>query len=366
MALPAGNRPNHAGTLNHADSGGPPLGGNLIQCEGSFSRKHGDLRRQKMAEEDFYQTLSVSRGATDEELQKAYRGLARKYHPDLHPDDKDAKRKFQEVQRAYDVLSDPKKRELFDRYGSNFENVQPGGGPTGEGGWQPQQGNFDDFDFSQIFGQQFGGANAGDIFSQFRTAGGAQGGRRQRRRKPQPGADLRYEHEIPFTTAIAGGETTISIRRASGNVESITVKIPPGIGDGKTIRLRGQGDPSPMGGPEGDLLLKIRVAEHPYFQRRGKNLYLKLPVTLAEAVSGAKVDVPTPEGTVTLSVPPGSSGGTRLRIRGHGVKQPKGTPGDLFAEIQIVLPEGLDDEDRELIGKIDAKHPSSPRSDLQW
>lgn len=316
-----------------------------------------------MAEEDFYKALNVSRGATDEELQKAYRDLARKYHPDLHPDDKDAKRKFQEVQRAYDVLSDSKKRQMYDRFGSDFENVQSGGGPSpGEGTWQPNQGNFDDFDFSQIFG----GAGA-DIFSQFRTeGGGAPGGTRQRHRRPQKGADLRFEHEIPFNTAIVGGETTISLRRAAGNVESITVKIPPGIEDGKTIRLREQGEPSPNGGAAGDLLLKIRVAEHPYFQRRGQNLHVKLPVSLAEAVSGAKVDVPTPSGTVTLSVPPGSSSGTRLRIRGHGVESNKGKAGDLFAELQLVLPEGLDDEDREQIQKLDAKHPSDPRGKLLW
>lgn len=318
-----------------------------------------------MAEEDFYKTLNVSRGATDEELQKAYRDLARKYHPDLHPDDKDAKRKFQEVQRAYDVLSDSKKRQMYDRFGSDFENVQSGGGPPPGGGgatWHTTEGNFDDFDFSQIFG----GAGA-DIFSQFRTGGGpAPGGTRQRRRRPQKGADLRFEHEIPFNTAIVGGETTISLRRAAGNVESISVKIPAGIEDGKTIRLREQGEPSPSGGPAGDLLLKIRIAEHPFFQRRGQNLHVKLPVSLAEAASGAKVDVPTPTGTVTLSVPPGSSTGTRLRIRGHGVEATKGKAGDLFAELQIVLPEGLDDEDRELIQKIDDKHPSNPRGKLKW
>lgn len=323
-----------------------------------------------MAEEDFYKTLEVSRGATEEELQKAYRGLARKYHPDLHPDDKDAKRKFQEVQRAYDVLSDSKKRQLYDRYGSDFENVQPGGGPPPGGGganWHPEQGNFDDFDFSQIFGGQFGGGGAADIFSQFRTAGGgAPGGATHRRRRPQRGADLRFEHEIPFSTAIVGGETTISLRRGSGKVESISVKVPAGIEDGKTIRLREQGEPSPTGGPAGDLLLKIRVAEHPHFQRRGQNLHVKLPITLAEAVLGSKVDVPTPTGTVTLRVPPGSSGGTRLRIRGHGVKPAKGNAGDLFAELQITLPEGLDDEDREKIREIDSKHPSDPRSKLQW
>ncbi len=359
-----------ARACQNVDSGCALRGGAFIQYRGGFSDKeHGDqlTAQRQMAEEDFYKTLDVSRGATDEELQKAYRGLARKYHPDLHPDDKDAKRKFQEVQRAFDVLSDSKKRELYDRYGSNFENIQPGGAPSGEPGWGgPQQGNFDDFDFSQIFGQQFGGADAGDIFGQFRTGGRAAGGRRRGRRKPQRGADLRYEHEIPFNTAISGGETTISIRRASGKVESIEVKIPPGIESGKTIRLREQGEPSPTGGSPGDLLLKIRVTDHPNFQRRGQNLHLKLPVTLAEAVLGAKVDVPTPEGTVTLSVPAGSSGGTRLRIRGHGVKNPKGKPGDLFAEIQIMLPEELDDEDREFIRKIDAKHPSDPRSKLQW
>ena len=158
----------------------------------------------------------------------------------------------------------------------------------------------------------------------------------------------------------------ITVQRPGGKTETLAVKIPPGIEDGKKIRIRGHGQPAPRGGTPGDILLTVRVQPHPYFHRRGNQLHVRVPVTLGEAAAGAKVDVPTPRGTVTLSVPPGSSSGTKLRVKGHGVTPKNGPPGDLLAEIQIVLPKQLSDADRQAIRQIDQHYAQNPRSDLRW
>jgi DnaJ-class molecular chaperone len=319
--------------------------------------------------EDYYKTLGVSRDASQADIQKAYRGLARKYHPDRNPDDPQAKQKFQEVQAAFDVLNDKSKRDLYDRYGSSFESMGSGGGPSGRAQWRPEGGQgFEDFDFSQFFGERFGGAGGfEDIFAQAARGGAGVKGRRTRAQpQPERGADLLTELEIPLHTAVMGGEAQVGVRRASGEVDTIAVKIPVGIEDGKRIRLRGQGEPGPGGGPSGDILITIHVGRHPYFERRGDNLYVTLPMTLAEAAAGAKVDVPTPKGTVALRVPAGTSSGTKLRIKGHGVERKGQPPGDLLAEVQIQLPAGLSPEDVDEIKAIDSKYPQNPRKELRW
>lgn len=322
--------------------------------------------------EDYYKTLGVPRNASQAEIQKAYRELARKYHPDLHPDDKDAKRKFQQVQAAFDVLNDPEKREMYDRYGSSFQTFGrsgPGAGASWGGGpFGSSSGPFTAEDiFAQFFGERFGQQgpeDLGDILRQFTAASST----RTRRRRPAAGRgpDLRTEMQIPFQVAISGGEVQLTVARPSGRQEAIAVKIPAGIEDGRKMRLRGQGEPDPGGGPPGDLLLTVRVAAHPYFERRGRNLHLKLPVTMAEAALGAKVDVPTPKGTVALRIPPGTSSGTKLRIKGHGVQAADGAPGDLLAEVQIVLPPSLCEEDRAAIRQIERRNPQNPRAQLRW
>jgi DnaJ-class molecular chaperone len=323
--------------------------------------------------DDYYEILGVKRDAAVADIQKAYRKLARKYHPDLHPDDKAASKKFQEVQKAFDVLNDPKKREMYDRFGSSFESAGARGGP-GPGGFHPGggpggAGGFEGFDFSQIFGGGDPGAGGtfSDIFSQFRRPGQRRGSAGPS--APERGADATAELEIPFVTAVLGGETQLSIQRGNGRAEAITVKIPVGIEDGKKIRLRGQGE-APDGAPPGDLLITVRVQPHPFFQRRGDNLDVKVPVTLAEAALGAKVDVPTPQGTISLRVPPGTSSGAKLRVKGHGVAAKNRPVGDLFAEIQIVLPKPLDAQSLELIKQFDAQTrgsaPADPRSELHW
>jgi DnaJ-class molecular chaperone len=333
--------------------------------------------------EDYYSILGVPRNASPAEIQKAYRELARKHHPDMNPGDKTAKKKFQKVQAAFDVLNNPEKREMYDRYGSSFETAgpagpqgaytwawTPGGGPDAGPGPAPAGFGVEDIDLSQFLGERFGQeppGGPGDIFGQFRRAAGkfrkpagaAQQG-------PQRGGDLLQELQIPFATSISGGEVQIALQRPGGKTETLAVKIPPGIEDGKKIRIRGHGQPAPRGGTPGDILLTVRVQPHPYFHRRGNQLHVRVPVTLGEAAAGAKVDVPTPRGTVTLSVPPGSSSGTKLRVKGHGVTPKNGPPGDLLAEIQIVLPKQLNDADRQAIRQIDQHYAQNPRSDLRW
>jgi len=333
------------------------------------STSQGSTARTEMAK-DYYKTLGVARNASQDEIQKAYRELARKYHPDMNPDDKTAKKRFQEVQDAFDVLNDSKKREMYDRYGSSFETMGAGG-PRGAG-WGPGPGgggdgfNTEDIDFTQFFGDRFGvgpGADLGDIFGQFRRRSGRTQGRPPRGRSR--GADMQAEVQIPFTTAITGGEVELDVRRPAGKSPKISVRIPAGIEDGKKIRLRGQGEPGPDGSV-GDLLLTVRVASHACFFRRGNHLHVKVPVTLPEAVLGSKIDVPTPRGTVALRVPPGTSGGTKLRVKGHGVAPENGRAGDLLAEIQIVLPDEIDEASQEMIRRMDQHYAQDPRAKLQW
>jgi DnaJ-class molecular chaperone len=322
--------------------------------------------------EDYYKVLGISRDASPADIQKAYRKLARKFHPDMNPDDKTAKGKFQEVQRAFDVLNDPSKRELYDRYGSSFESMGAGGGGPRPGQGRPQwgagQGGGEEPDFSQFFGERFGAdptGGFGDIFTQFRRAGG----RQRRESSAQRGADLAAELEISFSTAVQGGQAQVSLQRHDGHVETLAVKIPPGIDEGKKIRLRGKGESVP-GGTPGDIIITIHVAPHPWFRREGNNLHVRVPVTIAEAALGSKIDVPTPKGTISLRIPPGSSSGKKLRIKGHGVSPRNGEAGDLLAEVEIVLPTPLDEKTIEAIQQLDAHvqstHPQTPRHDLRW
>jgi len=319
-------------------------------------------------EEDYYATLGVSRSASPEEIQKAYRQLARKHHPDLNPDDAGSKAKFQAVQSAFDVLNDTKKREMYDRYGSAYESYGPGSyghessgpraRPTG-GGSGPNV----DINLEDLFGGGGpGGGGFADLFKNFSQ----RGKRSPPRQAPSRGSNIEHELTVPFPIAILGGEAQIAVQRADGSVETIQVKIPAGIESGKKIRLRNQGNPSADGGSNGDILIKVHVAPHPHFRRQGARLDLRVPITLAEAVAGAKIDVPTPHGTITLTVPPGASSGSKLRVKGHGVKSNGSLAGDLFAELLIVLPKDLSAEDREQIRFLCEKHPEDPRTDLQW
>jgi DnaJ-class molecular chaperone len=315
-------------------------------------------------DEDFYKILGLSRNATADDIQKAYRKLARKYHPDINPD-KNAKEKFQQIQRAYDVLNDPEKREMYDRYGSSFESSGAGPGPGG-GAWRTYSsgpGGFEGFDFGRMFGGG-GGEQFGDIFRQF--SGEAEGRTRRGAGRSRRGADLQHELTIPFQTSVMGGEARLHVRRPEGKEETITVKIPAGVEHGQTIRLRGQGESAPRNGTPGDLLISIHVAPHPYFRRHGLDLEVNVPVTIAEAALGTKVDIPSPRGIISVKIPPGTSSGKRLRVKGQGIETKSGDKGDLYAEIQIALPPDLDKTATDLIRKLDALQSHNPRADLIW
>jgi DnaJ-class molecular chaperone len=329
-------------------------------------------------DEDFYTILELPRTASQADIQAAYRRLARKYHPDMNPEDDKAKQKFQKVQRAFETLNDAKKRENYDRYGSAFEQAGGEGAPHGQYSWNPQSGG-GDFDFSQFFGGNFGGGGKGpeeaggggfaEILRKFGAGagGGASAGRSAGAKAPRRGEDLHHELQVPFATAIKGGEVDLGVVRKSGE-ETIRVKIPAGVSEGQKIRLRGQGGPAPRRGEPGDLIITVHVAAHPFFTRRGNHLDVNVPVTLAEAALGAKVDIPTPDGTVTITIPPGTSSGKRLRLKGRGVS-PAGrsdAAGDLYAEIQIVLPEKFDAEAIELIKRLAKYGPADPRDELRW
>lgn len=310
---------------------------------------------------DHYETLGVSRGASAEEIQKAYRQLARKYHPDLNPDDAKAKEKFQQVQAAFDVLNDPQKRELYDRYGNAYESVGGGPRPGGAYTWTGPSGPEGmEFNFEDLLGGGGGGVGGGfaDLFRSFKQRG--------KRAAPTRGQNIEHKLTVPFATAVLGGEAEITLRRENGKTESLRVKIPAGIESGKRIRLRGKGESSPSGGPAGDILIQVEVAPHPHFRRQGHRLDIRVPITLAEAIGGAKIDVPTPYGTITMTVPPGTSSGSKLRAKGQGIKTADGQVGDLFAEVQIVLPHKLTDGERQRILDSLESHPQNPRAELRW
>ena len=306
-----------------------------------------------MASDDYYKTLGVSKSASDDEIRKAYRKLAKQYHPDRNPDDASAAEKFKEIGEAYSVLSDKEKRAQYDRFGKAFQHA--GGAAGGQGPWPGGAGPID-------LGDLFGGElDLGDLF-------GGGGGRRRQTRQPRPsaGQNIEMEAEIPFNMAAEGGSYGVPIRRPDGSTERISVKIPAGVQDGAKIRLSGQGHPGQFGGPAGDVLLKLKISPHPYFRREGNNLLIDVPISPAEAVLGAKVEVPTLSGErVTLTIPPGTSSGGKLRMSGLGVTDRKtGTKGDQLVVVKIVVPKNADDESRKLYEQLRDLNTHQPREGL--
>jgi DnaJ-class molecular chaperone len=279
---------------------------------------------------DPYTTLGVNKGATQDEIQKAYRRLAKKLHPDLNPGNKAAEEKFKEISAAYDLLGDPDKRARFDR-----------GEIDASGAERPRQQQYYR-DFADQDGWSAYTSNSG--FADFGDYAGAEDilseifGREGRAGRRRRGQDVRYHLELSFLDAVNGGKQSIILPDGS----TLDVNIPPGTRDGQILRLKGKGRPGVGDGPPGDALIEISVLPHPYFTRKGDDIHLDLPISLKEAVLGAKVKVPTPGGTVTVAVPKWSNTGRVLRLKGRGVPRADGSKGDEYIKLMLMLPEKPD------------------------
>ena len=293
---------------------------------------------------DPYVILGVSKSASADEIKKAYRKLAKKFHPDQNKTDPKAQEKFSESKSAYEILGDEKKKAQFDRGEIDAEGKPRGyesfGAGAGPGGFRRQAGpGGGDFEFNFGGGGPRGGAgfDPSDIFEGLFSGRGRGGGQRAAPR----GEDLGGTVTVPLEKAALGGDARVILP----NGRTLDVKIPAGIEDGKQIRLKGQGNPSPYGGEAGDALITVKIARHPHFKVEGRDLRLDLPITLYEAVLGGKVEARTLTGAVELTVPPNSSSGRTLRLRGKGLPATGGTPGgDLLVSLKIVLPESVDPE----------------------
>jgi molecular chaperone DnaJ len=305
------------------------------------------MASQDWLEKDFYKILGVSKDASDAELKKVYRKLARENHPDSNPGDKKAEERFKDISEAYSVLSDADQRKEYDALramggGARFT----AGGPGGAGG-------FEDV-FSTLFGGApgRGGYSAGGFGGGFPGFGGGFG--------PQRGSDLTTSVSINFIDSIQG--TTVKLRTGA---DSTSLKVPAGIQDGQKLKVRGKGQPSPNGGPTGDLLVTVKVKAHPVFSRDGDNVRVTVPVTFAEAVLGATILVPTLGGEpVKLKVAPGTPNGRTLRVRGKGVQRGS-TPGDLLATLEVAVPTHVSDKAAKLLAEFDAQLPKEdPRAEL--
>lgn len=364
-----------------------------------------------MATRDYYEVLGLRRGASDQEIKRAYRKLARKYHPDVNPGDKAAEAKFKEISEAYEVLSDPEKRRRYDQFGPEaFAASSRGGTEAGFGG----------FDFSGFDLRTGGLGDLGDLLSDFF-------GQREQARASAPGKgqDLHYSLDINFEDAIRGLSTEITLQKhsrcercggsgarpgspletcpecggsgrlrsrgllrtsqacprcgGSGKVsreacpacggrgltfgaERISVKIPPGVDTGSRVRLQGMGEPGRNGGPPGDLYIITRVRPHPVLERKGDNLYIEVPITITEAALGARIAVPTSDGMTSMRIPPETSSGQVFRLKGKGVPHLKGGgQGDQFVTVKIVAPRNLDARSQELLREFARLNPADPR-----
>ena len=384
-------------------------------------------------QKDYYATLGVSRSAKPEEIRKAYRRLARKHHPDVNPGNKSAEEKFKEISAAYEVLSDEKKRQVYDQYGFYSDNIPPGGpGPSPQPGAAPADFDFSGFDFSNfenVDTEKHGGVGSGfrDLFSQIFT----RGEHAKEAEGPRKGADLEHRMHLGFWDAIRGTQIRLTVGhqaecptcrgtgKASGpevvcatcagtgkatrqvgtmrftqtcpdcggrgkrrrrcpacegqgsvrRPETFDVRIPPGVDTGSRVRVPGKGNAGINGGPQGDLYIVTEVEPHPLFERKGDNIYVKVPVTVTEAALGAKVEVPTIEGPSTIKIPPGTQSGQKLRLRGKGAPSLRGSSGQLrgdqFVEVQVVVPRVADERSKEILRELARLNPEDPRRELK-
>jgi len=296
-----------------------------------------------MAQTDYYKTLGIEKGASADEIKKAFRKLAVKYHPDRNPNDKGAEDKFKEINEAYAVLSDPQKKEKYDTYGSSGFHQQ-----------YSQEDIFRNFDFGGTF-KDMGMGGGDDIFSRLFGGGFGRGGRGGFRGGPQKGTDLEMETDISFRDAAQGAEKLVAFRR-NGKREELKVKIPAGVDNGSKIRIAGKGGQGEGGGAQGDLYLIIRVLPDPVFTRDGGDLLVERVIPFSAACLGTSLDVPTLEGDKRIKVAAGIQPGTKIRLKGCGLK-PLGSnyKGDLYVKISVHIPENLNGEQKKLVEELAKK-----------
>jgi curved DNA-binding protein len=329
---------------------------------------------------DYYAVLGVAREASAEEIKKAFRKLARQYHPDTAKDKKTAEDKFKEINEAYEVLSDPEKRKKYDELGPDWQHAQAGGfrpppgwarGGQGGGanGGAYQEYHFGGTGFSDFFEQFFGGgrrsADIDELFRQAQRGGGASGGGAQ---FVQRGADVEGDLLVTLDEVMHGSVRELTLRHVDpetgeARTETFKVRIPPGAQEARRIRVPGKGGPGHGGAAAGDLFLRVRIAAHPDFEVRGADLYHELALAPWEAVLGTQVLVPTLAGRIKLKIPPGTNTGRELRIRGHGLPAGKtGERGDLYVVASVQVPEVVSDEERALWEELSRRSRFTPRS----
>lgn len=321
---------------------------------------------------DYYKLLGVSRSASKDEIGKAFKKLARKYHPDLNPNNPEAEAKFKEINEAYEVLKDKEKRKLYDQFGSNWEHGQ---------NFQPPPG-YENVDFGGFGGFSGGGSGFSDFFETIFGGGGAsfrggfpqggfqQGGYQQAsyRQRPRRGVDAEASYELSLEEAYRGGKKSITLQeQVSGpegiprmHTKTLEVAVPAGVKDGQKIRLAGQGNPGMNGGPKGDLYLKIRLMPHHMFKVADADIVLDLPLAPWEAALGATVRIPTLDGAVEMKIPPGINSGKKLRIKGRGLGA-GARKGDQYVRIMIQVPERLSEDERDLMEKLRDRSEFTPR-----
>ena len=360
---------------------------------------------------DFYETLGVPRDASEQDIKKAYRRLARKWHPDVNPGNQEAEDRFKHISQAYEVLSDPEKRAKYDRFGQEWSQAQ-------------QSGQWSGGDFGNFVYQTYGAGSFADIFGDLFGQMHNRPSARTRQPTQQRGQDITHEISISFAEAIRGGQKTLTLSiadrcaecdgvggqtapcqacggsgqapgggglfnfggacpqcqgtgqqvtsrcsRCGGTGEAlrnrrITVKIPAGVKTGSKIRLAGEGGGGLRGGPNGDLILTINVAPHPFFERRDDDIHIRVPITFIEAAQGAKITVPTINGRGTLSIPAGTKSGQKFRLKGQGVMRPGGGSGDLYVEVYITVPDRLNRKQKELLQEFAETWDDDPRTGL--